>query len=159
MGEIKELLTTLSGTQLILILLCMAVGFKFVAELWDWFKKRIRKPVDVEYDIKSEKKKIDEQIKDCKCELQNITNRQNEVEQAVEDINNNINLLIKSDKEAISAYITDKYHELARKGEVDTETLKSCEARYNIYKAEGGNDYVTDLMDKIKQLPVIGKDN
>ena len=159
MSEIKELLTTFSGTQLILILLGVAIGFKFVAELWDWIKKYVRKPVDKEYDIKDEKQRIDQQIKNCKCELEKITQRQNDVESSVEIINNNIDLLIKSDKEAISAYITDKYHDLVAKGgKVDTETLKSCEARYNIYRAEGGNDYVSDLMEKIKDMDVIGKE-
>ena len=71
----------------------------------------------------------------------------------VEEIKQNVNLLITSDKDDIRAWITDKYHYFIQLGHIDDFTLDCLERRFKSYKQEGGNTYVDGMMEELRRLP------
>lgn len=71
----------------------------------------------------------------------------------VEEIKQNVNLLITSDKDDIRAWITDKYHYFIQLGHIDDFTLDCLERRFRSYKQEGGNTYVDGMMEELRRLP------
>ena len=62
---------------------------------------------------------------------------------------NQIKTLMDSDKCRIRAEITQEWQKRMREERIDYFTLQYLQAQYLCYKAEGGNSYITDLMDEI----------
>lgn len=107
---------------------------------------------------KEEDKKKEEQ--DGEKRLSNLErlekNNENTIQQVrcdVEEIKQNVNLLITSDKDDIRAWITDKYHYFIQLGHIDDFTLDCLERRFKSYKQEGGNTYVDGMMEELRRLP------
>lgn len=107
---------------------------------------------------KEEDKKKEEQ--DGEKRLSNLErlekNNEDTIQQVrcdVEEIKQNVNLLITSDKDDIRAWITDKYHYFIQLGHIDDFTLDCLERRFKSYKREGGNTYVDGMMEELRRLP------
>lgn len=107
---------------------------------------------------KEEDKKKEEQ--DGEKRLSNLErlekNNEDTIQQVrcdVEEIKQNVNLLITSDKDDIRAWITDKYHYFIQLGYIDDFTLDCLERRFKSYKQEGGNTYVDSMMEELRRLP------
>lgn len=107
---------------------------------------------------KEEDKKKEEQ--DEEKRLSNLErlekNNEDTIQQVrcdVEEIKQNVNLLITSDKDDIRAWITDKYHYFIQLGHIDDFTLDCLERRFKSYKQEGGNTYVDSMMEELRRLP------
>lgn len=67
-----------------------------------------------------------------------------------------INILIKSDKDDIKAWITEKHHYFCYDlGYIDDYNLQCVEARYKHYKEEDGNTFIDELMKDIRALPIV----
>ena len=75
------------------------------------------------------------------------------MDEKLENITGSINLLIKSDRDDIKSYITEKYHHFIEQGWIDDYNLDCIEKRYSHYKKEGGNSFIEDLMGEIRKLP------
>lgn len=60
-----------------------------------------------------------------------------------------IRTLMDSDKCRIRAEITQEWQKRMKSEKIDYFTLQYLQAQYLCYKAEGGNSYITDLMDEI----------
>ena len=77
-----------------------------------------------------------------------------ELKDSIEEIRDLISLLIQSDKDAIKAYITKQHHTFVyKKGWIDDYSLNCIEQRYNHYKDQGGNSFIGNLMQQLRQLP------
>lgn len=76
-----------------------------------------------------------------------------QVKTDIEEIKQNVNLLIDSDKDDIRAWITDKYHYFIKLKYIDDFTLDCLERRFKSYKQEGGNTYVDSMMEELRRLP------
>lgn len=66
-----------------------------------------------------------------------------------------INLLIKSDKLDIKAWIKAQHDYWIPRGYIDSQILDLLEERYEIYKKENGNSWAKKLMDELRALPTI----
>ena len=84
---------------------------------------------------------------------QNNEDSVQQVKTDVEEIKQNVNLLIESDKDDIRAWITDKYHYFMTLKYIDDFTLDCLERRFKSYKQEGGNTYVDSMMEELRRLP------
>ena len=72
----------------------------------------------------------------------------------MESIQSKMDLLIESDKDDIKAWITEKHHFYCYQQKyIDDYTLDCLEKRFTRYEAEGGNSFIHNLMDDLRELP------
>lgn len=72
------------------------------------------------------------------------------------DINANkdqLDVLISSDKESIKAFIVGSYYQAKSDGYVNSHLMQVLEERYETYKRENGNGYITGIMHELRAFP------
>lgn len=72
------------------------------------------------------------------------------------DINANkdqLDVLIASDKESIKSFIVSCYYQAKSDGYVNSHLMQIIEERYETYKKENGNSYVSGLMNELRAFP------
>lgn len=130
-----ELLSTFSAEQIILFLILLAFAVKELINLWDFFKQKIK----FGFDMKKEKEVS--------------TNILKELVQKVENISSRLNLLTESDKDDIRGWIVERYHYYKNMDiPIDSFTMDTIEKRYQHYKDEGGNSYITSIMEELRDM-------
>lgn len=72
------------------------------------------------------------------------------------DINSNkdqLDVLIASDKESIKAFIVGRYYQAKSDGYINSHLMQVIEERYETYKRENGNGYITGIMQELRAFP------
>lgn len=137
-----DLLKNYSLTDIIIFIVILAFAIKEIINFYDWAKKRIKEPVDKKYTERETQQKI--------LETLNSHNEQ------IEKMSKSIDILIRSDKDDIKAWITEKHHYFCYElGYIDDYNLQCIEARYKHYKEEDGNTFIDGFMIDIRALPIV----
>lgn len=131
------------------VVLCILV-FKEVISFISWFKKAVIEPWHAKNQLKQQ---YEERLQRTEALTTTLLTKSNEQDAAIKALQESIQLLIDSDKDAIKAWITRCHHELIKQGWVDDYTLECIEARFGHYQQEHGNSFVEDLMQEIRALP------
>ena len=143
MNELIQLFSQFNLGQILIIIVILGLSAKGVVTFFDWVKARLHKLSNKQ--LKS--KKTNEQIKNQEETINNL-------KKDVEKIQKSIDTLIESDKENIKAWITEKHHYYCyEKKYIDDYTLDCLEKRFTRYEAEGGNSFIHNLMDDLRDLP------
>ncbi len=131
-----ELFQAYSLTEILAIVITLALAFKGLVSFIDWYTDRIKKIA-----IKTElPKKNQDTIADLKEEL--------------DELKDSVFLLIESDKDNIKSYITERHHYFCyEKKYIDDFSLECLERRFEHYKQEKGNSFITDFMNDLRALP------
>lgn len=149
-----ELLNKYPISEIIIFIFMLFIAIKEIFSLIDWAKERFKVGVNKNIKQKEYKKAIQKQIDDFIEENKNVKNTLKILEEQINKLAKSVNLLIASDKDDIKAYITERHHYFCyEQGWIDDYSLDCIEKRYEHYKAEGGNSFVLDLMNEIRQLP------
>lgn len=142
-----SLFENFSFTQILTFVILLAIAFKEMADFIDWCKNKILKH---DNNIRN----IDNEKQDNNLRLYEIEKNYEEISKILDKLNESVNLLIKSDRDDIKAYVTKEHHKLCyEKGWVDDYTLDCLEKRYSHYVEEHGNSFVEQLMNEIRALP------
>lgn len=151
-----NLLTQFSIEQIILFVVALATSIKAIATFWDWAVDRLRKIFNKESEEKQTKKDIAKRIADSEQKINELSNSYKNAEQQIQDLNDLIQMLIQSDKDDIKSWITEQHHKFcySKSRAIDAYSLDCIEKRYSHYKSEGGNSFVSDLMDDLRNLNV-----
>ena len=143
MNELIQLFSQFNLGQILIIIILLGLSAKGVITFFDWVKERLYKLSNKQ--LKS--KKANEQIKNQEETINNL-------KKDVEKIQKSIDTLIESDKENIKAWITEKHHYYCyEKKYIDDYTLDCLEKRFTRYEEEGGNSFVHNLMNDLRNLP------
>ena len=143
MNELIQLFSQFNLGQILIIIILLGLSAKGVVTFFDWVKERLYKLSNKQ--LKS--KKTNEQIKNQEETINNLKKN-------VEKKQKSIDTLIESDKENIKAWITEKHHYYCyEKKYIDDYTLDCLERRFTRYEEEGGNSFVHNLMDDLRDLP------
>ena len=143
MNELIQLFSQFNLGQILIIIILLGLSAKGVVTFFDWVKERLYKLSNKQ--LKS--KKANEQIKNQEETINNL-------KKDVEKIQKSIDTLIESDKENIKAWITEKHHYYCyEKKYIDDYTLDCLERRFSRYEEEGGNSFIHNLMDDLRDLP------
>ena len=97
--------------------------------------------------------KIIEELK--KTSMNNNTMMEN-ISDSLNKIDTSIGVLIDSDCETISSFITSEYKTAMEEGEIDLITLQSIERMYKKYLVEAGDttdEFIEKLMNELRSLP------
>lgn len=150
----QQLLAAYSLTEIVAFVVVLALAFKGVATYADWFKDRNKKAVLESLKPENLAKKLDEEIEGRKKEVQRLDSYHESLKIELDALLDKMDLLIRSDKDDIKAWITREYHYFVeQKGWIDDYSLDCIEKRYEHYKEENGNSFVKDLMYEIRRLP------
>lgn len=124
--------------------------FKESIKFINWCKKMIVEPIQKKATMKQQ---YEERLQRTEQITTALLSKNNEQDAIIKALQESIQLLIDSDKDAIKAWITHCHHELVKQGWVDDYTLQCIEARFGHYQKEHGNSFVEDLMKEIRALP------
>ena len=71
----------------------------------------------------------------------------------MDEISARLDLLTESDKDDIRGWIVEKYHYCQSLDmPIDSFTMDTIEKRYQHYKDEGGNSYITHIMEELRSM-------
>lgn len=147
-----ELITNYSWSEIILFVIAFAAAIKGVVTFWDWGKDRLRKVYDKEDKIEEIKSLIVENIK----QMNEFSDIQAQTINEIQHLKENITNLTASDKDDIKAWITEKHHHFCYDIKyIDDYSLDCIEKRYAHYVDEGGNSFISKLMEEIRNLPKV----
>lgn len=159
-----ELLSTLSFSQLLILVIMLMLAAKECWTLIDFFKKKISErfnkgqaQADEKRELSEQLEKISKQIEQHQVEYEKIKNTMLEIRAEYNDMFEKqekiLSTLIASDIEDIKSYIVKQYHFFIAQGWIDDFSMDVLEKRFAHYVEEGGNSYVHTLMEKLRQLP------
>lgn len=100
---------------------------------------------ELQWDINSEEfRKLQTEVLNWKEMIENKINKQDE----------KIDILLKADLNDIKSWIVREYIYFAQTlGHIDPYSLDAIEQRYADYQREGGNSYVSTLIEELRHLP------
>ena len=159
-----QLFETFSISQIAIAIVLLAVALREGVDFIEWVIKKGRQYFKKETLQEETDRDLQEQISEIREDIVEIRRNHTEdrdgvydvldmLDEKLEDITGSINLLIKSDRDDIKAYITEKYHHFIEQGWIDDYNLDCIEKRYGHYRKEGGNSFIEDLMGEIRKLP------
>lgn len=139
-----DLLTNYSVQDIIIYIVLLALAIKGCISFIDWAKQYIHKTIRLKV----------QQPKKIKDNLEDHSKQINDLKDSISQIKELVNLLIKSDRDDIKAFITRQHHYFVyQKGWVDDYSLDCIEKRYEHYKDQGGNSFIKSLMMELRALP------
>lgn len=96
------------------------------------------------------------QINRAKKELADYRNQTNELLELMKTTEENVKILIDSDKDTIYYIIMQTYRECMEDREIDLSTLQNVERMYKKYmeEIEDNDDFIEKLMNEMRNLPI-----
>ena len=150
----EELFANYSLSDIIVFTIILALAIKGCVTFFDWAKARLQSVYDKDYKAKEDKEKIEENIDDLNNKEVKIDEAFAKIDKTFEQINQQIGMLIESDKEDIKSYIVKEHHYFVyQQGWIDDYSLECLERRFAVYQQEHGNSFVSGLMEEIRELP------
>ena len=149
-----NLLSTYSVGEIIIFLVLCLIAIKEFCTLIDWVKDRVKKHFSKEEASSEKITALEEHNQEQDEKIEEIISLQKQTQQDIEEILSKIQILMKSDKDSIKAFITKEHHYFCYdKGWIDDYNLDCLEKRFQHYKEENGNSFVSSLMEEIRSLP------
>lgn len=149
-----DLLSNYTVSEIIIFLVLFALAVKGVVSYGDWGMNRLRKIFNKETQREKEKREIEEHFTKQDEKIENLRESLQKNIETLDQILNKIDLLMDSDKDSIKSYITEKHHYFVYENKwIDDYSLDCLERRYKHYVNEGGNSFVLDLMEDLRDLP------
>lgn len=156
-----DLFTGYSLSQIIIMTIGLSLAAKGCWELVDFFKSKYKAKFSHDYDKKKMEEQLDEKINKLfdnqnsfVTTCQKFNDKLDEIQFKIDKANNRIDELTESDMYDIKYCIVQAYHYFVEEqGWIDDFSLSTLEARYKIYKMEGGNSFIHDLMSELRSLP------
>lgn len=109
---------------------------------------------DKEYKQLEDKKSIQVKLDEDYHAIKDLKNRQGEISDSLDKLAGKLDMLMDSDRDSIKSFLTREHHYFCyQKGWIDDYSLECCEKRYNHYKAEGGNSFISGFMEELRALP------
>ncbi len=149
-----DLLEAYSVSDILIFIVVFGLAIKGVVTFWDWAVDRLRKVFNKETAQQKKEESIEAHFERDDRLLEQLSHNQEDLKAELKMIQDNINLLLASDKDDIKSWITEKHHFYCYDQKwIDDYSLECIEKRYDHYKDEGGNSFIKELMDEIRKLP------
>lgn len=146
MKEILNLLSTYSLEQILVFIIMLSLAIKGGVDFYDWIKKRFNTTIIDRENQNKRKEEVTENI-------DKLFEMQKEQSAAIDKLTKSVDLLLRSDRDDIKAWITQQHHHYCYELKyIDDFSLDCIEKRYTHYKAEGGNSFIEDLMTDLRSL-------
>ena len=151
-----ELLTNYSLGEIFIFLVLTAIAFKEIVTFLDWANEKARKKVKKQQQPQTISQKLNKAIQQQDQEIVVLQQDMKQIQQAIKNLNDKIEMLISSDRDSIKAWLTAQHHYFMEKGTIDYYSFDCISRRYAHYKEQGGNTFIDDIMEDINNLPKTG---
>lgn len=149
-----ELLQHFSIPEIFLFMILVALAFKSVVSFFEWVQEKFTKIFNIKFGKISEKEKISKRIEDGEKFMNQLRKHQKQNDETLQGLSKKIDMLVKSDRDDIKAYITKEHHKFCYdKGWIDDFSLECLERRFKHYADEGGNSFIGGFMQELRALP------
>ncbi len=148
-----ELFNKYSVSEIFIFLITFALAIKGLVSFYDWSFERLKKVFNKETKQKRKIEDIKERLEHGDEDFRTLFKEQKNFEKTLSTLNNQIRLLVESDKDSIKSYITERHHYYCYERKwIDDYSLDCLEKRFKHYVDEGGNSFVEELMNEIREL-------
>ena len=149
-----DLLESYSISEIFIFIFMLGLAIKGIISFWDWAVERLRRVFNKETAQHEKEESIEAHFERDDKILEELSYNQSELKNELKMIQDDITLLLASDKDDIKSWITEKHHFYCyEKKWIDDYSLECIEKRYDHYKDEGGNSFIKELMCDIRKLP------
>lgn len=160
-----DLLTSFTPGQIVVYGVILIIAIKGTWDVSDYFKGKYENKFNKDFMRKQKEKALEENYKTCAEQHQESVKLHNELKEQIDilsrtinekfdDLDKRLDQLNENDKHVIKQTLVKDYHYFVEEeGWIDDFNLDSILLLYSDYKKLGGNSYVHDLIDKIKDLP------
>lgn len=153
-----ELLAAYSIKDIIIFIVLLSLAVKGVWTSSEWAYEKGMKFFEKQTRAEKRNADIESRFNEQSERISQIEDSLNAYSEILNNLNDKIDLLIKSDKDDIKSFIVEKHHYFCyRVGWIDDFSLDSIERRFEHYQAEKGNSYVENLMKELRNLPKTDK--
>lgn len=130
-----ELLATYSIEQIIIFVFIIASSGKKIFDLIDYYRNKGREVYKKEADYET-----------CLVEFKKLS-------EEIQTMNKRLDILTSSDMDATRGWLVEKYNYYKDNPEesIDEYIMDTIERRYTHYKEEGGNSYVTSIVESLRE--------
>lgn len=148
-----DLLEKYTIVDLIIFIPLLALAIRGAISFYDWAHDRIKKTADKKFSHQQGFESLKKNIDDLKVADEKNQKQIDQINQQYIKLQDQIQLLIKSDIINLRSQFVEKYHYFINQGYIDDISMMCLEDLYAIYKNEGGNYFVQDLMAELRTLP------
>lgn len=149
-----KLLETYSIQEIFLFLAFFLLALKEFLTTFDWFKNRSSKRYEQEHQSSQLKEDFQKNLEKEEKAINKLESNQESLLKTVNSLSEKVDALIDSDRDDIKSFLVREHHYFCyQKKWIDDYSLDCCEKRYKHYVQEGGNSFVHDLMEEIRDLP------
>lgn len=150
----EALLKAYSLQDILIFMVLLAIAIKGAISFFDWAKERIGRVYKKEYAETKTQEDLNAKLQKENMSIQKLEKNQDEMMITMEKLLKKIDALIDSDKDDIKSFLVKEHHYFCyQRGWVDDYSLDCCEKRYKHYVQEGGNSFIEDMMNEIRDLP------
>lgn len=154
MNDIVNFFSKYSFLEITIFIAALVLAIKGGVEFYKWIKNILLDWYNNKYNKDTEKKFLEDQLIKEKNDIEHIKSEQQMLKQSIADIKASVDLLIDSDKDDIKSFLTKEHHYYCYiQGWIDDHSYECCLKRYSHYKKEGGNSFIDEFMEELKELP------
>ncbi len=166
MDSLTNLLQQYSFESIFIFIILLVVAFKFISEAFEWLWGKIRKVSNKQYKEEHFDEKFSKLEKNINNHFQNSDQKMVELEERlnlqfnesklrIQDIDNRLIVMEERQQEATRSYLIESYHKFCKELKIiDELSLQEIERRYLYYKTAGGDGFIDNLMEEIRNLPL-----
>lgn len=160
MDAISQLFSQYSIESLIILIVFLAVGFKFVNELFEYFYNKFKTYFNYQSQKDIKHTEIIDSLNDLKDVIKTLQKQIETQSEEIKQLQSHEKLTVERLQENSRSFIIDKHHYFCYEIKaIDDLNLQSLERRYLYYKAAGGNSFIDGLMEEIRELPRLDLSN
>ena len=149
-----EYITANLPLVIILIIAIIVCGADLIKAIAVW-KAKDKERVDKKVDKQQKENNLTAMLQGFQESLSKIDKKLDDQDARFEKIETKLDDLTESDKNDIKGWIVEQYHRFyIDQGWIDAFSADTIDRRYNDYKKEGGNSYISTLMDRLHTLPM-----
>ena len=175
MSELNFLLSNYSIEEIFLIIVVALIVVKLLMELTKYFYDKARNYFGMKNKKENWEESTTSSLDNITSKIDNLETAANQRKERLIAVENKINTLeeysqenhknqkeIKKQMEIVQerlqentrSFLIDAHHRFKYEvGGIDDLNLQSMERRYLFYKTAGGDSFIDDLMDEVRQLP------
>ena len=160
MDALSQLVSQYSFGAIVMLVVTLAVAFKFLSELLEYFYNKLKKFFNYQTLKDTQHSEIVESIASLQAEIKSLSQEISNQSNDIKALQEHEKLTLERLQENSRSYIIDKHHYFCYEIKaIDDLNLESLERRYFYYKAAGGNSFIDGLMEEIRELPRINLSN
>lgn len=153
---VLESLQNYTLMEIVTLIVLIALSIRGVVSFVDWGMEKLKQIFEKENNIKQSEEKINKYIEQNNTKIEELNQNYNLIIEEIKALKTSMQSLIESDKDDIKSWITSQHHYFCYElKHIDDYSLDCLEKRYAHYKAEGGNSFVEDLMEEMRNLPKV----